>query len=215
VARLPGLRHHLSAWLARSGGIASAGWHSGAQPAGRTLRPQALSAPSSLFRGDTMSRRRRLMSAISLLVTACFAAEAGAATCFTVRERQAHEVYAIRTEALVGAQSCRMTDRFNAFATRHRQELLNEGHALKAYYQRVYGRGGDKALDDYVTYLANASATAQPQNMGFCAAAEMLFEKLMLLPVGQLAKFSRDNPAPALPAMQDCGARTHTATIKQ
>jgi len=153
------------------------------------------------------------MGAISLCVSLTFTAEAGAA-CLSAQDWDAHEVYALRTAALVGAQSCRMTDRFNVFAQRHRQELLTEGHALKAYYQRLYGRGGDKALDDYVTYLANASATAQPQNMGFCAAAEQLLEQLARLPVGQLVKFSRDNPPPVRPALAKCGAATE-ALVKQ
>ena len=159
-----------------------------------------------------MPYRRRRMGAISLLVSLSFAGEAGAAACLSARDWDAHQVYALRTEALVGAQSCRMTERFNVFAQRHRQELMTEGHALKAYYHRVYGRGGDKALDDYVTYLANASATAQPQGVGFCAAASELLDRLGQLPIGELVKFSRENPPPVRPSLAKCGGHTEART---
>src|SRR5271154_865766 len=43
--------------------------------------------------------------------------------CVSPHEREAFEVYALRTRLLVGAQSCRMTDRFNKFATKFRNEL--------------------------------------------------------------------------------------------
>src|SRR5258708_7928809 len=104
-----------------------------------------------------MSDARRVLSATSFAVAMIACAGAALSACITPRERQAYEVYALRTEVLVGAQSCRMTDRFNIFATKFTRELTTEGRELRAHYLKAYGKGGDKALDDFVTRLANSA----------------------------------------------------------
>jgi hypothetical protein len=147
------------------------------------------------------------------------AAEAAAATpasrpvtpiefsgCVSPHERQAFEVYALRTQVLVGAQSCRMTDRFNKFAIKFRGELTTQGHALRSYYQKKYGKSGDATLDKFVTELANTSFVDGSQTNDICAATTVLLDSLMAAPVGQLAAFSTQHPTHALPAMESCGA---------
>ena len=104
-----------------------------------------------------MPDARRLFSASSFVIAMIACAGTAYSACISSRERQAYEVYALRTEALVGAQSCRMTDRFNVFASRFTRELTAEGRELRAYYQKTYGKGGDARLDDFVTQLANTS----------------------------------------------------------
>jgi hypothetical protein len=79
--------------------------------------------------------------------------------CVSAREREAFEGYALRTHAIVGAQSCRITERFNAFATRFRGELTTQGRALRGYYQKTYGKRGDATLDEFVSQLSNASSS--------------------------------------------------------
>jgi hypothetical protein len=125
--------------------------------------------------------------------------------CVSPQEREAFEVYGLRTEALVGAQSCRMTDRFNKFAVKYRNELTTEGRALRGYYKKSYGKSGDATLDIFVTELSNASFVDGSTASDFCAATATLFDTLMAAPVGHLAAFSAQHPAPALPAMDSCG----------
>jgi hypothetical protein len=126
--------------------------------------------------------------------------------CVSPHDRQAFEVYALRTQLLVGAQSCRMTDRFNKFAVKYRGELTTEGRALRSYYQKKYGKSGDATLDKFVTELANTSFVDGSQTNDICAATTALLDSLMAAPVGQLAAFSAKHPTRALPAMPSCGA---------
>ncbi len=128
-----------------------------------------------------------------------------ALSCISPRERQAYEVYALRTDVLVGAQSCRMTDRFNVFVTKFTRELTVEGRELRAFYQKTYGKGGDAHLDDFVTELANTSFVAGSSGGGnLCATTTALLDDVMAVPVGQLAVFSRTRHARALPDMDVC-----------
>ncbi|HEX3497682.1 MAG TPA: hypothetical protein VHT04_00010 [Stellaceae bacterium] len=141
---------------------------------------------------------------------------AGAAlsACITPRERQAYEVYALRTEVLVGAQSCRMTDRFNVFATKFTRELTTEGRALRAHYLKTYGKGGDKALDDFVTRMANNSFVEGSGGGNLCAATTAIFEDVEALPEGQLAVYSSQHTPRGLPALEVCPT-TRVAAAKK
>lgn len=148
---------------------------------------------------------RRVLSATSFVVAMIACAGTVLAACISPRERQAYEVYALRTEVLVGAQSCRMTDRFNVFATKFTRELTVEGRALRSYYLKTYGKGGDKALDDFVTRIANNSFVEGSGTGNLCATTTALFEDVMALPVGKLAVYSREHQPRALPVMEVCG----------
>jgi hypothetical protein len=124
--------------------------------------------------------------------------------CVSQHEREAFEVYALRTEAIVGAQSCRLTPRFNSFATKFRTELTAEGRALRTYYHKAHGKSGDAALDEFVTQLANMSFINGSANADYCAATTALFDDVMATRVGQLAAYSAQHSAPALPRMDSC-----------
>ena len=152
-----------------------------------------------------MSDARNVLSATVFSVAMIACAGAAVSACITPRERQAYEVYALRTEILVGAQSCRMTERFNVFATKFTRELTAEGRELRAHYLKTYGKGGDKALDDFVTRIANASFVEGSGGGDLCAATTALFDEIMALPEGQLAAYTSQHTPPALPAMEVCG----------
>lgn len=142
------------------------------------------------------------------------AGAATAADCLTAREREAHEVYALRTEALVGAQSCRMLDRFNAFATRFSAELIDEGSTLRAHYLKLYGKRGDAKLDDFVTGLSNTTFVRGSEAGNFCGATAALFDRIEALPVGQLAAFSHSRTAVALPELNACEKQAAVPIVK-
>jgi hypothetical protein len=158
---------------------------------------------------------RRVFRAISFAAAMTACAGSALAACISPRERQAHEVYALRTEVLVGAQSCRMTDRFNTFATKFVRELTTEGRELRSYYIKTYGKGGDKALDDFVTRMANNSFVEGSGGGNLCATTAALFDDVMAVPVGQLAAFTSKHQARALPVMEVCGAPVRSAAKKQ
>lgn len=100
----------------------------------------------------------------------------------------------LRTQAMVGAQSCRITGRFNAFATRFRGELTTEGRALQDYYQKNHGKRGDAALDEFVTQLSNAPFVDGNGTGDYCGATKALLNDATSEPVGHLAAFSHERP---------------------
>jgi len=153
-----------------------------------------------------MPDARRLFSASSFVIAMIACAGTAYSACISSRERQAYEVYALRTEALGGAQSCRMTDRFNGFATKFTRELTAEGRELRSHYLKTYGKGGDKALDEFVTRMANNSFVEGSGGGDLCGTTTALFDDVMALPVGQLAVYSSQHTPRGLPAMDVCGA---------
>src|SRR5258708_26736450 len=95
-------------------------------------------------------RRRSVRLAMLALVLGSWAWP-GEAACLLPKEREAQEVYVLRTKAMVGAQSCNMIDRYNAFATRFNAELTTEGRALKGFFTMTYVPGGEHGLDQFTT----------------------------------------------------------------
>jgi hypothetical protein len=159
-----------------------------------------------------MSDARHVLVASSFAIAVIACMGTALAACITPRDWQAYEVYALRTEVLVGAQSCRMTDRFNVFATKFTRELTTEGRALRAHYLKAYGKGGDKALDDFVTRIANTSFV-EGSSGNLCAATTAIFDDVLALPEGQLAAYSSQHKSRALPDMDVCRA-TKVAAVK-
>jgi hypothetical protein len=160
-----------------------------------------------------MSDARRVIVASSFTIAMIACMGTALSACITPRERQAYEVYALRTQVLVGAQSCRMTDRFNVFAMKFTRELTSEGRELRTHYLKAYGKGGDKALDDFVTQIANASFVEGSGGGNLCGATTAIFDDVMALPEGQLAVYSSKHTSQALPAMDYCRA-TKVAAVK-
>ncbi len=105
-----------------------------------------------------------------------------------------------------------MTDRFNIFATKFTRELTVEGRELRSYYLKTYGKGGDKALDDFVTQMANNSFVEGSGTGDLCGSTTALFDNVMAVPIGDLAVFSKQHKPRGLPVMEVCGSPTRTAT---
>ncbi len=147
-------------------------------------------------------RGRHGRIAVLVLVLTSWAV-ASEAACLTPKEREAEEVYALRTAAMVGAQNCNMIDRYNAFATKFNSELTQEGRALKGYFLKTYGRGGEHALDQFTTRLYNETVVRGAGDH-FCAETTVLFDTVMDLGAERLAPFARAQSKAALPAMEVC-----------
>jgi hypothetical protein len=150
----------------------------------------------------TTHRRFGGFAAVALVIAASVGvAEAG---CLLPREREAQEIYALRMAAMVGAQSCNMLDRYNAFATKFNSELTTEGRTLKSYFIKSYGRGGENALDQFTTRMYNETVVRGDAREHFCAETGVLFDTLMGLNSDKLAPFAQARAKEALPSPQYC-----------
>ena len=125
---------------------------------------------------------RRLMCGLlgaSLLAGPALAAE----NCSSPADRQIFEIAALKSEAMVLAESCHQEDRYNAFIERYKPLLLANEHAFDAYFKRVYGRSGQAEHDAYITALANAqSDVGLKQGTDFCPHTEVIFNEVMAVP---------------------------------
>ncbi len=83
---------------------------------------------------------------------------------------------------MVGALSCGMHDRYNAFVTRWQSDLAGAHRNLTGYFNRTYGNRGQSQLNEYITTLANAqSQEGVRQGSAFCSRIGPMFERVAAL----------------------------------
>lgn len=125
----------------------------------------------------------------ALLATVTVAALGIAATgtavaqsCANAREHAAFQLRALQTHLMVGALSCGMHDRYNAFVTRWQSDLAGAHRNLSAYFNRTYGNRGQRELNEYITALANAQSQESVRHgSSFCGRIGPMFERVAAL----------------------------------
>ncbi|MHB0704631.1 hypothetical protein ACX4MT_21535 [Roseomonas mucosa] len=95
------------------------------------------------------------------LLAGLAAAFAGAATpalaqsCIQPSEKTAFDVRALQSQLMVVALTCKHEDVYNEFVKRYNPQLHGAYKTIDASYRRA---GGQKALDSYITSLANVQS---------------------------------------------------------
>ena len=95
------------------------------------------------------------------LLAGLAAAFAGAATpalaqsCIQPSEKAAFDVRALQSQLMVVALTCKHEDVYNEFVKRYNPQLHGAYKTIDASYRRA---GGQKALDSYITSLANVQS---------------------------------------------------------
>jgi hypothetical protein len=134
---------------------------------------------------------------IALLATALVGATmsvsvAQAADAATASERAAVRVRVLQSDMMVAALSCDLRNHYNEAVRRFQAELVLHGRQLRAFFGRVYGKGGQRELDRFVTAMANgASSRSVAQGSAYCTTAERMMNAVLALPPNGLAEFSR------------------------
>ena len=111
--------------------------------------------------------------------------------CARPTEKTAFNVAGLKSQLMVTALSCQSDaalasmDKYNAFVVRYRTDLVGQERALASYFQRAYGRSGQKQHDDYITQLANSQSDAGIKSGSFFCKQNMgLFDEVMALKSG-------------------------------
>ncbi|MBV9736052.1 MAG: hypothetical protein JO209_09085 [Acidisphaera sp.] len=100
-------------------------------------------------------------------------------------EKTAFDIAGLKSQLMVTALSCDAREKYNAFVSRYRSELISQERALTGYFGRSFGRRGQQEHDDYVTSLANVQSEADTrQGSAFCQKNIGLFDQVMALPPG-------------------------------
>jgi hypothetical protein len=139
-------------------------------------------------------RRTRVVAAFVASLAAGPALAAG--QCLRPAERSAFDIAGLKSQLMVTALTCDARDKYNGFVNRFRQHLAAQEKALHAYFVRVFGAGGQRAHDDYITSLANVqSQNGLRDGTLFCQRnAALLDEVLMLQKPEELARYAASKP---------------------
>lgn len=96
------------------------------------------------------------------------------AACLTKAERDARIARHLQTQLMVGALQCRggkdqgQRAHYNRFIQDHQAELAAHGEALITSFRKSDGAAHQKALDSYVTRLANEISLQSQLNPRYC-----------------------------------------------
>lgn len=160
-----------------------------------------------------------VVSRFSLAVVMTFLPMAGFAAdgnCARPAERAALELRVLQSELMVAALTCDYQQGYNAFVTRFKPALAQQGKVLKSYFVRVKGKAATSSLDRFVTQLANdASKVSRNMGQSFCATAMEAFQTLSALPVDSLVEYATHWPRASSHGQRVCTAveSTMAATV--
>lgn len=123
------------------------------------------------------------IAAAGLAAVAMFAVPSATATALEVKnpvERMAIRARIVQSEMMVAALTCGLRGQYNAVVTEFRTELVGHGRVLRSMFNRQHGAGGQKALDRFVTKLANdASIRSNHARSAYCANARRSFADVL------------------------------------
>ena len=124
--------------------------------------------------------RRARMAGAAVLAAVLFAGGVQAAECVEARERDSLTVRALQSRLLVAALSCGSRADYNDFVLRYRPHLANHGSELTKHFRKRHGASHQRALNAFVTRLANGASEVSIDNRnGFCAESRAAFAELL------------------------------------
>jgi hypothetical protein len=153
--------------------------------------------------------RSLLLNAAAFVAVGLAASSAVAQSCANARETAAFDLRALQTHLMVGALSCGMHDRYNAFVTRFQSDLAGAHRNLTGYFNRVHGRSAQRDLNQYLTALANAQSQESIRlGSDFCGRIGPLFDRVMAGGNAGLATLSAAASLPQAYPVRPCDVRT-------
>ena len=131
------------------------------------------------------NRLVRRFGAAALIAVTC-SGSVYAAECVAPRERDSQIVRALQSRLMIAAFSCNARTDYNKFVKYYRPHLAFHGSGLRQYFRKKHGRSHKRALNRYVTRLANGASQASINDRGrFCAESRAIFSELMSVPAHQ------------------------------
>lgn len=150
-------------------------------------------------------RGKALGFAVAAAITGLTAGSAIAASCDDRTGTAAFHVRSLQTDLMVAALTCEARPEYNSFVRKFRTTLVDHGAALKALFRSLHGARADKALNAYVTALANrASQRSISKRDHYCETTLRTFSALKDLKPAQLASFSMQRPASEIDVPSTC-----------
>jgi hypothetical protein len=155
--------------------------------------------------GKGFMRGKALGFAVAVAITGLAAGSAIAATCNDSTEKAAFHVRALQTDLMVAALTCGARPQYNSFARKFQDTLIDHGVALKALFRNLHGASSEKALNAYITALANrASQRSIAKRDQYCEHTLRTFTALTGLKPADLAAFSMSRPTSEVDVPSTC-----------
>lgn len=108
------------------------------------------------FTGKSFYRSRIAAAVLGLALT--LPNLAYAAPCAAPADLGSIQVRMLQTELMVAALTCNQRSDYNSFVTRFQPELSVQGKSLQSFFKQKYGAGSAKALNGFITRIANESS---------------------------------------------------------
>lgn len=104
-----------------------------------------------------------------------------AAYCSSDAELQALNTRVFQSELMVAALACNQQRQYNAFVRRFEPLLVARGRELRDYFSRYYGRKAERALNGFITRIANDAAQRglRIEENEYCAQTKRQFEQVL------------------------------------
>lgn len=118
-------------------------------------------------------------------------------TCLSAQESQAVQMRMFRAELAVAALSCQQQSQYNTVVTRHQDELVREGRALRTIFQRIYRAGAERELNRFITHLANRASLKRLTQPTYCQTMARVFREAQAQPRQGLLAYVQGGPATA------------------
>jgi hypothetical protein len=106
-----------------------------------------------------------------------------AAGCIAPRVSDSQMVRALQSRLMIAALSCNARADYNRFVKRYRSHLAYHGAALRKSFRKKYGKSYRRALNKFITEMANGASQASINDRaGFCAESRAIFASLRATP---------------------------------
>ena len=138
----------------------------------------------------------KLVLAIGALMALAPMTTANGVSCSAQVHSEAVAVRILQSELTVGALACDQHQKYAVFVLRHEPMLREYGDVLTDYFFSRYGHTeGQRALDAYVTRLANeASSRKSGWASHYCTFVSALHHQASSLPSASLGSFASRQP---------------------
>lgn len=124
-----------------------------------------------------MTPSRKLLGALAAVMLTPSVAFAQSGACLQPAEKAAFDIRALQSQLMVVALTCGQQDDYNAFVTRHQNDLAAAFRNVAGHFRRTAGAQHQRQLDQYITNLANGqSQVGIARGSFFCREQGGLFQ---------------------------------------
>jgi hypothetical protein len=164
-----------------------------------------------------MRHDQRRKTSFRLLLGGIAAITAGPAiaqSCVQSSERAAFDVRALQSQLMVAALACNRDSDYNAFVRKFQGDLASSYRSIAGHFRRTAGGGHQRALDGYITQLANEQSQDSVRAGSFyCPLVTPLFQAaLAQSSVAALADLSQERNVLNPLSTPTCAASPPAAT---